>query len=81
VDPSKDALVDYMDNFFGVRASRREAWEDMNIFLNLCAKLNVPITQDKIQFAQGVEFLGIFFDSKRWLYGSPTRNVQILSRW
>jgi hypothetical protein len=47
-------LVEYMDDFFGVRASRQEAWEDMSIFLNLYTKLNVPIAQDKIQFAQGV---------------------------
>ena len=72
-------LIHYLDDFFFANDSRGHCRTDMDLFLELCMCLGVPIASDKtVGPATTLVFLGIEIDSRAMCVRLPLEKLQAL---
>jgi hypothetical protein len=55
-----------MDDFFGVTDTQTTALRNKSTFLHVCKILGIPVSPEKIQLGQKVEYLGLCIDTVEW---------------
>ena len=65
-------VTNYLDDFFFVEENRRNCNLLVRVFLNICERINCPVSQEKTEFAtQQIVFLGILLNLKEYYLAVP----------
>ena len=64
--------INYLDDFFFVHALRRVCQHNLNLFIQLCRDINMPISLEKTtNSTTSITFLGLLIDLKRQMVFVP----------
>ena len=65
-------VTNYLDDFLFLALSLIECNSQIDLFLQMCWELNVPVSQDKTEWAsEFIIFLGILLDGRNFCLGIP----------
>ena len=68
----KTRVTNYLDDFLFMSESREQTNNLVRQFLNICQKINCPVSPDKIEWATDkIVFLGILLDGKNKILAVP----------
>ena len=69
---SRDQITNYLDDFLFLAFLLAHCNSKIEMFINLCNDLGVPISIDKTEFVQeSIVFLGILLDGKHLILAVP----------